>query len=75
MFATNQLTCALVIHAEAKISVLVYSMVAIRPAAQFVVGYRVKEGWYVFRAHGDGLSQLGGMANFSKRLAAEGTTD
>ena len=51
MAAVSYFAYTLVIQAKAKISVLKDSVVAIRPVAQFLVGYRFEEGWYVFLAH------------------------
>lgn len=59
--------------AVAKALVLVDSMHTIRPVAQLVVRYRIKERWYVFLAHVDGLLSVGGLcSNYLKRLFEEG---
>lgn len=58
--------------AVAKALVLVDNMPTIRPVAQLVVRYRIKERWYVFLAHIDGLLSVGGLCPiYLKRLFEE----
>lgn len=59
MAATSELTYALVLHAVAKFRVETDAMITIRPFAQLVIGYRVKEVWYVVFAHVDRIFCVG----------------